>query len=152
MTLWKLQRPFWPNEIWWESSFGQVSEMSVAWGTGVHLQPTKCLTYCVQHKKWAGLLWRWHALQCSLGTSGYRFQPYGGDCDGGNYNQDRIARTLGTTRFWLVGSRIDVTMTNTLFSYPPFIPISWADRNINLNARFHGVFKPASDLFLVIHG
>jgi len=48
----------------------------------------------------------------------------------------------------LVGPRIDLTMTNTLF-FTAFVQYNQQQNNINLNTRFQWRFKPASDLFIV---
>jgi len=79
---------------------------------------------------------------------GYRFQPYVAIAMAANYNQIELREPWGTTRFWLVGPRIDVTMTNTLF-LTTFIQYNEQIKNINVNARFQWRFAPASDLFLV---
>ncbi|MFA7472391.1 MAG: hydrolase, partial [Spirosomataceae bacterium] len=50
--------------------------------------------------------------------------------------------------YWLIGPRIDVTFTNSLF-FTTFIQYNSQLDNINLNTRFQWRFKPASDIFLV---
>lgn len=82
------------------------------------------------------------------GDLGYRFQPYLGITMSANYNQILLPEPWNTTRFWLVGPRIDLTMTNTLF-FTAFVQYNQQQNNINLNTRFQWRFKPASDLFIV---
>ena len=82
------------------------------------------------------------------GELGYRFQPYVGITMTANYNQILLPEPWNTTSYWLVGPRVDVTMTNTLF-FTAFVQYNEQINNINLNTRFQWRFKPASDLFLV---
>ena len=82
------------------------------------------------------------------GELGYRFQPYLGINLAANYNQILLPQPWKTTTYWLVGPRIDLTMTNTLF-FTAFVQYNQQQNNINLNTRFQWRFKPASDLFIV---
>jgi hypothetical protein len=82
------------------------------------------------------------------GELGYRFQPYVGLSITGNYNKIDLPEPWGNTKFWLVGPRLDVTFTNTLF-FTAFGQYNEQIDNINLNTRFQWRFKPASDLYLV---
>jgi hypothetical protein len=82
------------------------------------------------------------------GDVGYRFQPYVSIALSTSYNHIRLLKPWGNTNFWLIGPRIDVTMTNTLF-FTTFIQYNNQLQNINLNTRLQWRYKPASDLFLV---
>ncbi|MGI8582831.1 MAG: DUF5916 domain-containing protein [Chitinophagaceae bacterium] len=82
------------------------------------------------------------------GDLGYRFQPYVSIALSTSYNHINLPKPWGNTDFWLVGPRIDVTMTNTLF-FTTFIQYNNQLQNINLNTRLQWRYKPASDLFLV---
>jgi hypothetical protein len=53
-----------------------------------------------------------------------------------------------TTTFWLIGPRIDVTFSNTLF-FTTFAQYNNQQKNINLNTRLQWRYKPASDLYIV---
>jgi hypothetical protein len=79
---------------------------------------------------------------------GYRIQPYVSISANVNYNDINLPTPYGKTRFWLVGSKVDVTFTNKLF-FSTFIQYNEQLKNINLNSRFQWRYKPASDLFLV---
>lgn len=79
---------------------------------------------------------------------GYRFQPYVSLALSTNFNQINLPEPWGVTRFWLIGPRVDVTMTNTVF-FTAFVQYNEQIQNINLNTRFQWRFKPASDLFIV---
>jgi len=79
---------------------------------------------------------------------GYRIQPYVSIALSTSYNYLSLPRPWGNTTFWLVGPKIDVTMTNTLF-FTTYIQYNQQIRNMNLNTRLQWRFKPASDLFVV---
>jgi hypothetical protein len=79
---------------------------------------------------------------------GYRFQPFVSIALSANYNSIHLPEPWYNTNFWLVGPRVDVTMTNTLF-FTAFVQYNEQIENINLNTRFQWRFKPASDIFLV---
>lgn len=83
-----------------------------------------------------------------MGEVGYRFQPYVGINMAANYNDILLPAPWFRTSFWLVGPRLDVTLTNTVF-LTAFAQYNEQINNINLNTRFQWRFKPASDLFLV---
>ena len=79
---------------------------------------------------------------------GYRIQPYVNIALSTSYNELELPAPWGNTRFWLIGPKIDVTMTNTLF-FTTYIQYNQQIRNMNLNTRLQWRYKPASDLFLV---
>lgn len=82
------------------------------------------------------------------GEFGYRFQPYVSIALSSTYNNLQLPRPWGNEDFWLVGPRLDVTMTNTLF-FTGFMQYNEQLKNINLNTRFQWRYRPASDLFIV---
>lgn len=82
------------------------------------------------------------------GELGYRFQPYVSLALSANYNDIRLPQPWGNQAFWLVGPRIDVTMTNTLF-FTGFMQYNEQMKNVNLNTRLQWRYRPASDLFIV---
>lgn len=79
---------------------------------------------------------------------GYRFQPYVSIALSTTYNDIRLPQPWGHNAFWLVGPRLDVTMTNTLF-FTGFMQYNEQLKNMNLNTRFQWRYRPASDLFIV---
>ena len=79
---------------------------------------------------------------------GYRFQPYLSLALSTSYNHISLPQPWDKTTFWLVGPRIDITFTNTLF-FTTFIQYNNQQKNINLNTRFQWRYKPASDLYIV---
>ncbi|WP_232826027.1 DUF5916 domain-containing protein [Chitinophaga alhagiae] len=82
------------------------------------------------------------------GEFGYRFQPYVSIALSANYNKLDLPQPWGLNDFWLVGPRLDVTMTNTLF-FTGFMQYNEQMKNMNLNTRFQWRYRPASDLFIV---
>lgn len=79
---------------------------------------------------------------------GYRFQPFVSVALSSSYNDIRLPAPWNTTKFWLVGPRVDVTMTNKLF-FTGFVQYNEQNDNINVNTRLQWRYKPASDLFIV---
>ncbi|ULQ54883.1 carbohydrate binding family 9 domain-containing protein [Flavihumibacter rivuli] len=83
-----------------------------------------------------------------FGELGYRFQPYVSITMSTTYNDIKLPAPWNRTSFWLVGPRVDVTMTNKLF-FTAFFQYNEQTKNMNLNTRFQWRYKPASDFFLV---
>jgi hypothetical protein len=50
--------------------------------------------------------------------------------------------------FWLLGPRIDLTLTNKLF-FTNFVQFNNQNKNVNLNLRVQWRYSPASDFFIV---
>ena len=65
-----------------------------------------------------------------------------------SYNDIDLPQPWGRNTFWLIGPRLDITMTNKLF-ITAFAQYNEQQDNINLNTRFQWRYRPASDLFLV---
>jgi hypothetical protein len=79
---------------------------------------------------------------------GYRFQPYVSIIMSASYNDINLPLPWGHKDFWLVGPRLDVTMTNKLF-FTAFGQYNEQTKNFNLNTRLQWRYKPASDFFIV---
>lgn len=79
---------------------------------------------------------------------GYRFQPILNVSLSASYNQLQLPAPWGHTSFWLVGPKVDLTLTTKLF-FTTYVQYNQQLNNTNLNARFQWRYKPASDLFLV---
>jgi len=82
------------------------------------------------------------------GTIGYRFQPYVNIAFNANYTDLRLPQPYGDTRFTLIGPKIDVTFTNTLY-FTTYIQYDDQQKNMNVNTRFQWRYRPASDFFIV---
>lgn len=79
---------------------------------------------------------------------GYRFQPYVNIAVSTNYNYIDLPQPWKHTSFWLVGPRVDITMTNKIF-FTTFLQYNNQQKNMNVNTRFQWRYRPASDLFIV---
>jgi hypothetical protein len=90
------------------------------------------------------------------GDVGYRLQPIAAITMSFNYNRitfqnkEVLPSELKNSKwdFWLLGPRIDVTLTNKLF-FTNFIQINTQSKNVNLNLRVQWRYSPASDFFIV---
>jgi hypothetical protein len=82
------------------------------------------------------------------GQIGYRFQPYVNIALNGSYQDLRLPKPYGNTRFTLIGPKVDVTFTNTLY-FTTYVQYNDQQKNVNTNVRFQWRYKPASDLFIV---
>lgn len=115
-------------------------------GFDIVSQPQKLFTYAVSLRYggyYAG------GSRFSVNTDlGYRFQPYVNISMSSSYNELALPKPWGNTPFFLIGPKIDITMTNKLF-FTTYIQYNNQQNNLNLNTRFQWRYKPASDLFIV---
>jgi hypothetical protein len=79
---------------------------------------------------------------------GYRFQPYVNILMSTTFNELQLPQPWGQKSFWLVGPRVDVTMTNKFF-LTGFFQYNEQQKNFNINTRLQWRYKPASDFFIV---
>ncbi|MEQ9405587.1 MAG: DUF5916 domain-containing protein [Cyclobacteriaceae bacterium] len=85
----------------------------------------------------------------SIGTSiNYRFQPILALRVNINYNRLRMPQPYNNADLWLIGPRIDLTLTKSVF-FTNFIQYNNQIDNLNVNSRFQWRFAPVSDLFIV---
>jgi hypothetical protein len=117
-----------------------------SWGTEFTSKPQSLLTYSFS-SRYGGYFADGKRLHLS-GEVGYRFQPYVSINVSANFNEIQLPENWGTTTFWLVGPRLDITMTNKLF-LTAFAQYNEQIKNINLNTRLQWRYQPASDLFIV---
>jgi opacity protein-like surface antigen len=78
----------------------------------------------------------------------YRFQPYGNVSLTFNYNRVELPQPYATSNIFLIGPRLDLTLTRSLF-ITNFVQFNSQNDNININARLQWRFKPVSDFFIV---
>lgn len=142
----KLLRPFDPTNSGNETLPVGSEHNWFSWGTEYFSKPQSVFTYAFSTRM--GGYYADGERYFVSGELGYRFQPYVGITMTANYNQIMLPEPWNTTTYWLVGPRVDVTMTNTLF-FTAFVQYNEQMNNINLNTRFQWRFKPASDIFLV---
>ncbi|MGK7389915.1 MAG: DUF5916 domain-containing protein [Candidatus Cyclobacteriaceae bacterium M2_1C_046] len=78
----------------------------------------------------------------------YRYQPYGQLSLAAEYNQLDFPDPFIDTEFWLIGPKVEVTFTKSIF-LTTFVQYNEQRDNVNLNARLQWRYKPVSDLFVV---
>lgn len=116
-----------------------------AFGTQFDSKPQSLLTYSFS-SRYGGYYANGTRLNLT-GSVGYRFQPYVSLAVSASYNDIRLPEPWNQKTFWLVGPRLDVTMTNTLF-FTAFAQYNQQSKNMNINTRLQWRYQPASDLFL----
>jgi hypothetical protein len=82
------------------------------------------------------------------GVLNYRFQPYGIFSLDLNVNRIRLPEPYNSDNIYLVGPRLDLTLTRSVF-FTTFFQYNSQYNNVNINSRFQWRFKPVSDLFIV---
>ena len=82
------------------------------------------------------------------GQLNVRYQPYGNVSLQFDYNDVKLPDTYGKEKLFLIGPRVDLTLTGKVFLTTYFQYNNLLD-NVNLNARFQWRYKPASDIFIV---
>jgi hypothetical protein len=82
------------------------------------------------------------------GNFNYRIQPYGYISLVYSYNNLILPAPWNRTGLLLVGTKLDVTLTDKLF-ITTYIQYNQQANNVNINARFQWRYKPVSDFFIV---
>jgi len=82
------------------------------------------------------------------GTFNYRFQPYGIFSLDMSVNRIELPQPYMSANIYLVGPRLDLTLTRSVF-FTTFFQYNSQYNNVNINSRFQWRFKPVSDLFIV---
>ncbi|MEP6596809.1 MAG: DUF5916 domain-containing protein [Ginsengibacter sp.] len=142
----KLLQPFDPTNFTKDSLATGTEHSWYAWGTEFVSKPQSVFTYGFS-TRYGG----YYVNGTRLGLTadiGYRFQPYLSIAINSNYNNISLPQPWGRNVFWLIGPRIDLTLTNTFF-FTTFLQYNDQLKNININTRLQWRYKPASDLFLV---
>lgn len=142
----KLLNPFDPTNSGLDTLATGSEHSWNSYGFEFTSRPQRVFTYAVSFRNGGYYA---HGTRFNLGGEiGYRFQPYVGLSVTANYNQINLPETSGTTTFWLISPRLDVTLTNKFF-VTAFAQYNEQVNNVNLNARVQWRYKPASDLFIV---
>ncbi len=82
------------------------------------------------------------------GDFNYRVQPYGYISLILSYNNLILPQPWERKDFWLLGTKLDVTLTDKIF-FTTYVQYNEQADNLNINARFQWRYKPVSDFFLV---
>lgn len=78
----------------------------------------------------------------------YRYQPYGSVSMVASYNYLDLPQPWGENSFWLIGPKVDLTFTRTLF-FTTFVQYNEQMDNLNINSRLQWRYSPVSDIFIV---
>lgn len=142
----KLQRPFDPTNKGGSTLATGTEHSWEAFGLEYSSRPQSLFTMALS-TRYGGYYADGNRLNIST-ELGYRFQPFVSLALSSSYNDIRLPQPWNTTKFWLIGPRLDVTMTNKLF-FTGFVQYNEQSNNINLNTRLQWRYKPASDIFIV---
>ena len=82
------------------------------------------------------------------GNISYRYQPYVSLGISSTYNRLDFPSPYNSTDFYLIGPRLDLTLSTNVF-FTTFVQYNNQIDNLNVNSRFQWRFKPVSDLFIV---
>ncbi len=78
----------------------------------------------------------------------YRYQPYGSISMFVSYNYLDLPEPWNQNTFWLIGPKLDVTFTTSLF-FTTFVQYNEQLDNLNINSRLQWRYSPVSDIFIV---
>ncbi|OYU67249.1 MAG: hydrolase [Cytophagaceae bacterium BCCC1] len=125
-----------------------------SWGTMFTSKPQSVFTYGFE-TRYGGYYAEGKRLRLDAEVA-YRFQPYVSIALKSNFNQlsfeqdKRLPEALKNTthNLWLLGPRLDVTLSNKMF-FTNFMQYNNQTNNFNINTRFQWRYSPASDLYLV---
>ncbi len=94
----------------------------------------------------------YNGTRLTFGTSfNYRVQPYGSISVMGSYNDISLPEPYSSARLFLIGPKLDLTLTDKLF-ITTFAQYNNQIDNINVNLRLQWRFAPVSDLFIIYTG
>lgn len=142
----RLLRPFDPTNSGSATLAAGTEHSWNSWGTDLVSEPQSLFTYALS-TRYGGYYSDGTRLNITS-ELGYRFQPYVSLALSSSYNDIKLPQPWDRTKFWLVGPRVDVTMTNKLF-FTGFVQYNEQQDNLNINTRIQWRYKPASDLFIV---
>lgn len=109
------------------------------------MDPKKYFTYAL------GALYGqyYNGLRTNMQVSiNYRWQPYGVFSLDANYNRIALPEPYKTAAIYLIGPRVDFTLTRSVF-FTTLVQYNSQYQNMSINSRFQWRFKPVSDLFIV---
>jgi hypothetical protein len=142
----KLLQPFDPTNSGKDTLARGTEHSWNAWGTEFVSKPQSVFTFGFS-TRYGGYYEDGTRLNITT-ELGYRIQPFLSIAISTSYNDIRMPAPWNRTTLWLIGPRIDITFTNTLF-FTAFLQYNEQQKNVNLNTRFQWRYRPASDLFIV---
>lgn len=142
----ELLQPFDPTNSGRDSLAKGSRHTANTLGLDLVSQPQKLFTYAATFR-YGG--YYADGKRVSLITDiGYRFQPYLGLSLSTSYTNLALPRPWGDVSFFLIGPKVDLTLTNKFF-ITTYLQYNDQQQNMNFNARLQWRYKPASDLFIV---
>ncbi|MBT1699942.1 carbohydrate binding family 9 domain-containing protein [Fulvivirgaceae bacterium PWU4] len=142
----KLLQPFDPTNSGLDSLATGTRHKWRAWGLDYISKPQSVFTWLFSLRQ-GGYYAQGSRLNL-VGEAGYRIQPYVSFIVSSTYNYISLPEPWLNKTFWLIGPRLDVTMTNKLF-FTAFAQYNEQQKNVNLNTRLQWRYRPASDLYIV---
>jgi hypothetical protein len=142
----RLLRPFDPTNSGLDTLARGTTHRWLAYGFDYISKPQSVFTYALSLRN-GGYYQDGSRLNINA-EIGYRFQPYVSISATTAYNDIKLPEPWGRKTFWLIGPRLDVTMTNKLF-FIAFAQYNEQQQNVNLNTRLQWRYRPASDLYIV---
>ncbi|HXS58895.1 MAG TPA: DUF5916 domain-containing protein [Hanamia sp.] len=142
----ELQQPFDPTNFKKDTLARGTKHSWQAFGTYFVSKPESLITYDLSTR--FGGYYANGKRYNFIANIGYRFQPFVSLALNVSYDHISLPAPWNLTKFWLIGPKVDVTMTNKLF-FTTFVQYNEQLNNINLNTRFQWRYKPASDLYIV---
>lgn len=141
----KLLAPFDPTNTDGDTLATGTEYRWMEYGLEYVSKPQSLLTYAATVQ--AGGFFNGERIRVTA-EAAYRFQPYVRIGISSTYNHIILPEPMESRELWLVGPRLDVTMTNKLF-FTAFAQYNEQMDNFNLNTRFQWRYRPASDFFIV---
>ena len=142
----KLLNPFDPTNLGLDSLATGTQHWWKSFGFDFVSKPQSLFTYMVSMRQ--GGYYQSGSRFNITADLGYRFQPYVSLLLSAAYNDIHLPDPWNNRRFWLIGPRLDITMTNNLY-FTAFAQYNEQQKNVNLNTRLQWRYRPASDLFIV---
>jgi hypothetical protein len=142
----RLLQPFDPTNSGLDSLSTGTRHRWKAWGLDYISKPQSVFTWLFSLRQ--GGYYAGGSRLTLTGEAGYRFQPYVSFIVSSTYNDISLPQPWGNRTFWLIGPRLDITVTNKLF-FTAFAQYNEQQKNVNLNTRFQWRYRPASDLYVV---
>ncbi len=141
----KLLEPFDPTHTGGELLPAESEYNWIEWALTYQSNQRQLFTYQVQGR-YGGFF---NGTRMSLNNElNYRVQPYGSLSLVTSYNRILLPEPYTSTDLILIGPRLDITFTKTLF-FTTFVQYNNQVDNLNVNMRFQWRFAPVSDLFIV---
>ena len=85
-----------------------------------------------------------------FGTMNYRFQPYGVFSMDFSYNKLTLPKPYTNRNIYLVGPKLDLTLTRSVF-FTSYFQYNSQYRNMNINARFQWCFRTGIGLVYCLY-